>query len=72
MQGVISDYFPARESGLIRAQDGDYYMFTRWDWNNNNQEPETGTPVQFVPASRTPVPFHAIKIQPKDPLPESD
>ncbi|HTK85314.1 MAG TPA: hypothetical protein VL625_09540 [Patescibacteria group bacterium] len=72
MQGVIADYFPARESGLIRALDGDYYVFTRWDWSNDTQEPATGTAVQFVPAPRTPIPFHAIKIQPENPISESD
>lgn len=70
MQGIISVYFPARESGLIRAIDGNFYIFTHWEWQmNSSEDPETGMVVNFEPAGqRTPVPFQALKVHPVNSL----
>lgn len=67
MQGVIADYFPARESGLIRALDGNFYVFTQWEWEMHSQDPETGMIVNFEPGQLTPVPFQALKVHPLNP-----
>ncbi len=66
MQGVIEDYFPARESGLIRALDGNFYIFTRWEWGIPKKDPETGMAVDFEPG-HTPIRFHALKVHPVSP-----
>ena len=63
IQGTIVTYFAGRESGMILAQGGDYYMFVRSAWDTISQEPEPGMAVVFETNRRTPVPFQAFSIR---------